>query len=114
MQQIKKMGPIKDLLGMMPGIDQAALAGADVDEKAMVYTEAIIQSMTRAERLDPGILNGSRKRRIANGCGRTVQDVNRLLKQFEEMRKMMKQMTGGGMFGKKNKFGKKGKFSLFK
>ena len=113
MQQIKKMGPIKDLLGMMPGIDQAALAGADVDEKAMVYTEAIIQSMTRAERLDPGILNGSRKRRIANGCGRTVQDVNRLLKQFEEMRKMMKQMTGGGMFGKKNKFGKKGKLSLF-
>ena len=113
MQQIKKMGPIKDLIGMMPGIDQAALAGAEVDEKAMVYTEAIIQSMTRAERLDPGILNGSRKRRIANGCGRTVQDVNRLLKQFEDMRKMMKQMTGG-MFGKKNKFGKKGAFSLFK
>jgi len=111
MQQIKKMGNIKDLLGMMPGINQAALAGAEVDEKAMVHTEAIIQSMTRKERHDPSILNGSRKRRIAAGSGRSIQEVNRLLKQFEEMRKMMKSFTGGGMFGKA---GKKGKFGIGK
>jgi len=103
MQQVKKMGNIKDLLGMMPGINQAALANAEVDEKAMVHTEAIIQSMTRAERHDPSILNGSRKRRIAAGSGRTIQEVNRLLKQFDEMRKLMKAFTGGGMFGKKSK-----------
>jgi len=113
MQQMKQMGPLKDLLGMMPGIDQAALANANVDEKAMVHTEAIIQSMTRNERLKPEILNGSRKRRIATGSGRTVQEINRLLKQFEEMRKMMKGMTSGGMFGRKNKFGKKGKLPFF-
>ena len=112
MQQIKKMGNIKDLLGMMPGIDQAALAGAEVDEKAMVHTEAIIQSMTKKERHDPSILNGSRKRRIAAGSGRTIQEVNRLLKQFEEMRKMMKAFTGGGMFG--GKAAKKGKLGNFK
>jgi len=110
MQQIKKMGSIKDLLGMIPGLNQAALAGAEVDENAMVHTEAIIQSMTRAERLDPSILNGSRKKRIASGSGRTIQEVNRLLKQFEEMRKMMKSFTGGGL---KNKFGKKGKLPFF-
>ena len=103
MQQIKKMGNIKDLLGMMPGINQAALADAEVDEKAMVHTEAIIQSMTRKERHNPAILNGSRKRRIAAGSGRSIQEVNRLLKQFEEMRKMMQAFTGGGMFGKKKK-----------
>jgi len=113
MQQIKKMGPLKDIMGMIPGIDQNALAGANVDEKAMAHTEAIIQSMTKAERLDPNIINGSRKRRIAQGSGRTIQDVNRLIKQFEEMRKMMKTMMGGGgMFGKKGKFGK-GKLPFF-
>ena len=120
MQQMKKMGPLKDLLGMMPGIDQAALAGAEIDEKAMVHTEAIIQSMTRKERLDPSIINGSRKRRIAAGSGRTIQEVNRLIKQFEEMRKMMKNLTSSsgmlgklGKLGKSGKSGKKGKFSLF-
>ena len=102
MQQIKKMGPIKDLIGMIPGMNQSALSGAEVDEKQLVYVEAIIQSMTKAERLDPSILNGSRKRRIAAGCGRSIQEVNRLLKQFEEMRKMMKGLTGG-MMGKKGK-----------
>ena len=94
MQQMKQMGPLKDLLGMMPGVDQAALAGAEIDEKALVHTEAIIQSMTREERLKPEILNGSRKRRIAAGSGRTIQEINRLLKQFEEMKKMMKGFTG--------------------
>ena len=117
MQQMKQMGPLKDLLGMMPGVDQAALAGAEIDEKALVHTEAIIQSMTREERLKPEILNGSRKRRIAAGSGRTIQEINRLLKQFEEMRKMMKNIAGGnlgGMFGgKKGKFGKKGKLPFF-
>jgi signal recognition particle subunit SRP54 len=106
MQQIKKMGNIKDLIGMMPGVNQAALQGAEVDEKAMVHMEAIIQSMTPAERRDPSLLNGSRKRRIAAGSGRTIQEINRLLKQFEEMRKMMKGMMGGmkgkgkGLLGK--------------
>ena len=109
MQQINKMGPIKDLLGMIPGVNQAALAGAEVDEKAMAGTEAIIQSMTKAERHDPSMLNGSRKRRIARGSGRTIQDVNRLLKQFDEMQKMMKSMMGGM---KKGKF-KKGKIPFF-
>jgi len=103
MQQVKKMGSIKDLLGMMPGVNQAALAGAEVDEKALVHTEAIIQSMTHAERNNPAILNGSRKKRIAKGSGRSIQEVNRLLKQFDEMRKMMKEFTGGGLLGKKGK-----------
>jgi len=107
MQQMKKMGPLKDLLGMMPGIDQSQLAGADIDEKSLAHVEAIIQSMTKHERRDPSILNGSRKRRIATGSGRSIQDVNRLLKQFEEMRKMMKGLTGG-MSGKKGKKGRKG------
>ena len=102
MQQIKKMGPLKDLIGMVPGMNQSKLAGAELDEKQLVYVEAIIQSMTMGERLDPSILNGSRKRRIAAGSGRSIQEVNRLLKQFEEMRKMMKGFTGG-MMGKKGK-----------
>jgi len=114
MQQMKQMGSLKDILGMIPGVDQAALAGANVDERALVHTEAIIQSMTKAERHNPAILNGSRKRRIAFGSGTTIQEVNRLLKQFEEMRKMMKGFTGGsGLFGKKGKFGKKGSFPFF-
>ena len=99
MQQIKKMGPLKDLLGMMPGIPgmgkldlESALNGVD-PQKEMARTEAIIQSMTKEERANPSILNGPRKKRIAAGCGRSIADVNRLIKQFEEMRKMMKQMN---------------------
>lgn len=96
MQQIKKMGPLKDLMGMIPGMNKfdmdAALKGVD-PAKEMAKTEAIIQSMTKEERANPSILNGPRKKRIANGCGRTIADVNRLLKQFEEMKKMMKQMN---------------------
>lgn len=96
MQQIKKMGPLKDLMGMIPGMNKidmdAALKGVD-PSKEMAKTEAIIQSMTKEERANPAILNGPRKKRIANGCGRTIADVNRLLKQFEEMKKMMKQMN---------------------
>lgn len=101
LRQIQKMGSMKDLLGMLPGIGNK-LAGVEFDEKALKHVEAIILSMTPKERETPKILNGSRRKRIANGSGRTVQEVNRLLRQFEDMRKMMKQMTkmakkGGGM-----------------
>ncbi len=93
MQQIKKMGPLKDLIGMIPGMSQMNLNDVDVDPKSMAHIEAIIQSMTKEERQNPSILNGPRKKRIANGSGRTIAEVNRLLKQFEEMKKMMKQMN---------------------
>ena len=117
MQQIKKMGPIKDILGMIPGMGGAQISEADIDEKSMAHVEAIIYSMTPEERRNPSVLNGSRKKRIASGSGRTIQEVNRLLKQFTEMQKMMKQLTGmaGGPGKKKGKFGagKKGAFPFF-
>ena len=103
MQQIKKMGPLKDLIGMIPGMSQLNLNDVDVDPKAMALIEAIIQSMTKEERQNPSILNGPRKKRIANGSGRTIAEVNRLLKQFEEMKKMMKQVNSLAK-GKKGKF----------
>ena len=110
MQQIKKMGPLKDLMGMIPGMNKfnldEALNGVD-PSKEMAKTEAIIQSMTREERLNPSILNGPRKKRIANGSGRSIAEVNRLLKQFEEMKKMMKQMNN-------MQKGKKGKLPFFR
>jgi signal recognition particle subunit SRP54 len=87
---------------MIPGMSGVKL-DETADEKSLVVVESIIQSMTPAERKSPQILNGSRKRRIAAGCGRTVPDVNRLLKQFEEMKKMMKMFTGN-MRGMKGKF----------
>ncbi len=93
MQQLKKMGPLKDLIGMIPGMSKYNLSDAEIDPKAMAHIEAIIQSMTREERQDPSILNGPRKKRIAIGSGRSIAEVNRLLKQFEEMKKMMKQMN---------------------
>lgn len=114
LQQMKKMGPLQDLLKMIPGMDKKMLQDVNVDEKQMVRTEAIIQSMTIKERRKPSILNASRRRRIAAGSGTTVADVNRLIKQFEDMQKMMKQfgkMGKGGMKGMKgmpNMFGKKG------
>ena len=103
MQQIKKMGPLKDLIGMIPGMSQLNINDVDVDPKAMAHIEAIIQSMTKEERQNPSILNGPRKKRIANGSGRTIAEVNRLLKQFEEMKKMMKQVNSLAK-GKKGKF----------
>lgn len=108
MQQIKKMGSIGDILGMMPGIDSKVLKeiNQEESEKNMARTEAIIRSMTKKERNDPSIINGSRRKRIAAGSGTTVQDVNALLKQFEEMRKMMKMMTDMGKKSKKGKFGR--------
>jgi len=96
LQQIKKMGSITKLLGMIPGVDKKALDSVDEadSEKKMKRTEAIIQSMTPEERRNPKIIAANRKIRIAKGSGTRVQDVNTLLKQFEDMRKMMKQMTG--------------------
>lgn len=92
LRQIRKMGPLEDLLKMIPGMGQK-LKGIQIDERQLVRVEAIIQSMTPKERQDPSVINFSRRKRIAAGSGTTVTDVNRLLKQFEEMKKMMKQMT---------------------
>lgn len=94
-QQIKKMGSMKDLLGMIPGAGKA-LKGMDIDDDAFKGIEAIIHSMTPQERTTPALLNGSRKKRIAKGSGTSVQEVNQLLKQFTQMSKMMKMMQGGG------------------
>ncbi|MBI5140779.1 MAG: signal recognition particle protein [Nitrospirae bacterium] len=100
MRQMRKMGPIQNLLGMIPGLG-AKMKDVNVDEKQLGRIEAIISSMTRRERADYAIINGSRRRRIANGSGTTVAEVNRLLKQYMEMRKMMKMFRSGGMRGMK-------------
>ena len=97
-QQIKKMGNMKDLMGMIPGAGKA-LKDLDIEDDAFKHVEAIIHSMTPEERSNPAKLNASRKKRIAKGSGRTIQEVNQLLKQFNQMSKMMKMMQGGG--GKK-------------
>ncbi len=94
-QQIKKMGSLKSVLSMLPGMEKQ-LRDVDVDDRQMLRVEAIIQSMTAKERRKPEILNASRRRRIAAGCGQTVEDVNRLIKQYEQMKKMFKQMNGKG------------------
>lgn len=91
-RQIKKMGNVKDLMGMIPGMGKA-IRDLDIDDNAFKGIEAIIQSMTPLERSDPTVMNGSRRKRIAEGSGSTIQDVNRLLKQFEDTRKMMRLMT---------------------
>lgn len=93
-QQIKKMGNIKELASMIPGVGKA-MKNLDIDDNAFKEIEAIIQSMTPKERENPEIINGSRRKRIASGCGKQIQDVNRLIKQFDETRKMMKMMSGG-------------------
>jgi len=94
-QQIKKMGNIKDLASMIPGVGKA-LKNVDIDDDAFKGIEAIIKSMTNAERENPALIDGSRRKRIAAGSGNNVSEVNKLLKQFEETRKMMKMMSGGG------------------
>ena len=96
-RQVKNMGSIEELAGMIPGLKPGALKDAKVDEKAMAHTEAIIKSMTMAERVNPDIINASRKRRIAAGSGTSVEAVNKLLKQFDQTRKMMKQIASGKM-----------------
>jgi signal recognition particle subunit SRP54 len=94
-QQIKKMGNMKDLVGMIPGMSKA-MAGVEVDDDAFKYIEAMIHSMTPAERTNPSVLNASRRKRIASGSGRSVEDVNKLIKQFEDMSKVMRMMQGEG------------------
>ena len=95
MRQLRKMGPLTNLLGMMPGM-KGALKDVDFDEKELSRVEAIIQSMTPAERHDPTIINNSRRQRIARGCGRMVSDVNALVRQFDQVKVMMRAMAGGG------------------
>ena len=95
-QQLKKMGSMKKMLSMIPGVDKS-IRDADIDERQIYRVEAIILSMTKEERENPDILNGSRRKRIAAGCGQKVEDVNRLMKQYEQMKQMFKQ------FGKKGK-----------
>ncbi len=104
--QLKSMGSMQDILGMLPGM--GAMKNMQIDERATVRVEAIIQSMTPYERENPSCLNSSRKRRIALGCGQKVEDINRLLKQFEQMQQIMKQMNGKGK--KRKLFGKMGGF----
>jgi signal recognition particle subunit SRP54 len=97
MTQMQKMGPLEGLLKMVPGVDSKMLKQANVDPKRIKHVEAIILSMTPQERRKPEILNGSRRARISRGCGRPVAEINRLLKQFKEMQKLMKRMQGMGM-----------------
>ncbi|MGI6201627.1 MAG: signal recognition particle protein [Christensenellales bacterium] len=103
LRQVKKMGSMDELLGMLPGVKPGQLKDVNVDEKQMARTEAVILSMTPQERENPGILNYSRRKRIAAGSGTTVTDVNRLIKQFDMTKQMMKQFTGKGKKGKRGR-----------
>jgi signal recognition particle subunit SRP54 len=96
MKQMQKLGPLEGVLKMLPGVNAKMLKQANLDPKRMKHIEAIVLSMTKAERKNPGILTGSRRARISKGCGRPVSEVNRLLEQFREMQKMMKKMGKGG------------------
>ena len=107
-KQIKKMGNMEDLLGMLPGVKPSQLKNAQIDEKSISHTEAIILSMTEREREHPDLINGSRKQRIAAGSGTTVEEVNKLLRQYDQTNKMMKQFTGQG----KKLRNKKGKMKI--
>ncbi|NLB28942.1 MAG: signal recognition particle protein [Clostridiales bacterium] len=111
--QLKSMGSLSDIAGMIPGMDAKALAGASFDENQLVRTEAIILSMTQRERDDPSLLNSSRKKRIAAGSGTEVVDINRLLKQFDAMKQMTKQLSKGKMPGMLGGFSKKSRGGLF-
>ena len=116
--EIQGMGDLSEMMGMIPGMGKQ-MANTQIDEKQMARTKAIIQSMTPKERENPQILNASRKRRIAAGCGLEVVDVNRLLKQYDLMQQMVKQMSKGkmpgmpnmgGMGGRMHGFGRKKRF----
>ena len=111
--QLKGMGSLQDIAGMMPGMNMGALKDAAIDEKALSRTEAIIQSMTPYERENPAVLNHSRKRRVAAGSGVRVEDINKLLKQFEMMNQMMKQFSSPGAQKKMKRMGKMGGFGGF-
>ena len=95
MKQIKKLGPLENLIKMIPGAKKMGLTNVSINPKDIAHIEAIIQSMTMEERRNPSILKASRKIRVAKGSGRSVEEDNRLLKQFEEMKKMMKMMKNG-------------------
>jgi signal recognition particle subunit SRP54 len=97
MRQIKKLGPLENLLKMIPGARKMGLNDVSIDPKDMAHIEAIVLSMTPYERRHPEVLKMTRKQRIAKGSGRSVEEVNRLLNQFESMKKMMKQMSNGNM-----------------
>lgn len=105
--QIKKMGNVKDLMGMIPGMGKA-MKDVDIEDDAFKHVEAMIGSMTKEERTNPSVLNGSRRNRVALGSGRTVKDVNQLIKQFNDMGKVMKMMQGGGMKNMMKMMGKGG------
>ncbi len=90
MKQMQKLGPLKNVLGMLPGVNPQMLKAAKVDDKKLKHVEAIVLSMTKAERTDPDVMNGSRRMRVAKGSGRTIQEVNQLLSQFKQMQKVMK------------------------
>ena len=105
--QVKKMGNVKDLMGMIPGMGKA-MKGVEIEDDAFKHVEAMISSMTNKERSNPSILNGSRRQRVARGSGRSVNDVNQLIKQFNDMSKMMKMMQGGGMKNMMKMMGKGG------
>ena len=109
LQQVRKMGPLQNLMGMMPGMPKE-MRNAEIDEGQVNRVEAIIRSMTRDERVDPTVIDGSRRLRIANGSGTQTSDVSQLIKQFREMQKLMKRMPGvSGTKGARNKKGKKGR-----
>ena len=97
LKQIKKLGPLENILKMLPQARKMGLNNINIDPKDMAHVEAILQSMTPEERRKPEILKASRKQRIAKGSGRSVEEVNRLLKQFEMMKDMMKKMSSGNM-----------------
>lgn len=105
MDQLRSLGNISDIAGMIPGLDAKALKGAQIDEKTLSHQKAVIQSMTMKERTNPAIINASRKKRIAAGAGLSVVDVNRVLKQYEAMQQMMKQFSGKKMKKMQKKFG---------
>ncbi len=103
MQQMKKMGPLENILKMLPGVNSQMLDQVNIDPKMLARKEAIVQSMTPDERRNPALINGPRRRRIAKGCGQSVQDVNQFLNEFEQMRKMIRGMMGPGGPGAKGK-----------
>ena len=101
--QLKNMGSLEQLAGLMPGVKPGALKDAKIDEKAMAHQEAIIRAMTPAERTKPEIIGGSRKKRIADGSGTSVEDVNKLLRQFDQIKKLMKQFSNPSRLGRLGK-----------
>ena len=108
MTQLKNMGSLTEIAGMLPGVKASDLEGATMDEKLLQRMEAIILSMTPYERENPNVLNSSRKKRIAAGSGTAVVDVNRVLKQYETMQQMVKQLNSKGMKKKQKRMGRMG------